>query len=122
MRLCRHGRNPSVAAPRHSPAGAPANSNRAAALSAHPDSELTELGVTGGRTVAHVTSDDRTITTLLAGWLRNTVTSSMAHSPRGSFHFQARTPHRHRYPRFTAMTLKAMESRAETFRWHGSAY
>lgn len=45
-----------------------------AALSAHLDSELTDLGVTGGLTVAHVTSDDRAITTLIAGWLRDTVT------------------------------------------------
>ena len=45
-----------------------------AALSAHLDSELTDLGVTGGLTVAHVTSDDRAITTLIAGWLRDTAT------------------------------------------------
>ncbi|TFB74134.1 hypothetical protein E3O06_07415 [Cryobacterium glaciale] len=45
-----------------------------AALSDHLDSELTELGVTGGLTVGHVTSDARAITTLLAGWLRDTVT------------------------------------------------
>ena len=55
-----------------------------AALSAHLDSELTELGVTGGLTVAHVTSDERAITTLLAGWLRNTVT--LFDGTRGSLH------------------------------------
>ncbi|RJT91533.1 hypothetical protein D6T64_01705 [Cryobacterium melibiosiphilum] len=45
-----------------------------AALSAALDTELNDLGVSGGLTVAHVTSDDRAITTLIAGWLRDTVT------------------------------------------------
>ncbi len=45
-----------------------------AALSAALDTELNDLGVSGGLTVAHVTSDDRAITTLIARWLRDTVT------------------------------------------------
>jgi hypothetical protein len=45
-----------------------------AALSSHLESELADLSITGGLTVAHVTSDDRAITTLIARWLRDTVT------------------------------------------------
>ena len=54
-----------------------------AALSAALDSELHDLGVSGGLTVAHVTSDDRAITTLIAGWLRDTVTLSDGTQPLG---------------------------------------
>jgi hypothetical protein len=45
-----------------------------ATLSSHLDSELAQLGVHGGLTVAHVTGDERAITTLIARWLRDTVT------------------------------------------------
>jgi hypothetical protein len=44
------------------------------ALSQHLEEELAELGITGGLTVAHVTADDRAVTTLLARWLRDTAT------------------------------------------------
>jgi hypothetical protein len=44
------------------------------ALSRHLEDELAELGITGGLTVAHVTADDRAVTTLLARWLRDTAT------------------------------------------------
>jgi hypothetical protein len=45
-----------------------------AALSSHLEAELAELGVSGTLTLAHVTGDDRAITTLIASWLRDTVT------------------------------------------------
>ena len=45
-----------------------------AALSSHLEEELADLGISGGLTVSHVTSDDRTITTLIATWLRETAT------------------------------------------------
>ena len=38
------------------------------ALSHHLEGDLAALGITGGLTVAHVTSDDRTATTLIARW------------------------------------------------------
>jgi hypothetical protein len=44
------------------------------ALSAQLDSELANLGVIGGLTLAHVTDDDRAVTTLIAGHLRVAVT------------------------------------------------
>ncbi|MBK5239070.1 MAG: hypothetical protein JJE28_08200 [Actinomycetales bacterium] len=50
------------------------NGSVLATLSAHLESELTNLGVTGGLTIAHITSDNRAITTLIAGWLRDTLT------------------------------------------------
>lgn len=44
------------------------------ALSHHLEDELAELGIAGGLTVANVTADNRAVTTLIAGWLRNTAT------------------------------------------------
>jgi hypothetical protein len=44
------------------------------ALSAQLDNELANLGITGGLTLAHVTDDDRAVTTMIAGYLRDTVT------------------------------------------------
>ncbi|MEC5150576.1 hypothetical protein [Cryobacterium sp. GrIS_2_6] len=44
------------------------------ALSTHLEEELTTLGIDGGLTVAHLAGDDRAITTMIAGWLRDTVT------------------------------------------------
>lgn len=44
------------------------------ALSGHLEDGLVDLGVTGGLTVAHVTGDDRAVTTLIARWLRDTAT------------------------------------------------
>lgn len=44
------------------------------ALSHYLEDELAELGITGGLTVAHVTADDRAVTTLIARWLRDTAT------------------------------------------------
>ncbi len=45
-----------------------------AALSLHLETELALIGVTGTLTVAHVTGDNRAITTLIASWLRDNVT------------------------------------------------
>lgn len=45
-----------------------------AALSHQLEEELVGLGVTGGLTLAHVASDDRRLTTLIASWLRDTAT------------------------------------------------
>jgi hypothetical protein len=45
-----------------------------AALSRHLEDELADLGIAGGLTVAHVTADDRVVTTLIARWLRETAT------------------------------------------------
>ncbi len=50
------------------------STNSLAALSSHLEAELAELGVSGTLTLAHVTGDDRAITTLIASWLRDTVT------------------------------------------------
>lgn len=44
------------------------------ALSDHLEDDLADLGITGGLTVAHVTADDREITTRIARWLRDTAT------------------------------------------------
>ncbi|MFZ4892927.1 hypothetical protein ACL9RL_00595 [Plantibacter sp. Mn2098] len=45
-----------------------------AALSHQLEDELAGLGIAGGLTIAHVTGDDRAVTTLLAAWLRETAT------------------------------------------------
>jgi hypothetical protein len=45
-----------------------------AALSRHLENEIADLNITGGLTVAHVTADDRVVTTLIARWLRETAT------------------------------------------------
>jgi hypothetical protein len=45
-----------------------------AALSRHLEDELADLDITGGLTVAHVTADNRAVTTLIASWLRDTAT------------------------------------------------
>jgi hypothetical protein len=44
------------------------------ALSRHLEDELADLGITGRLTTAHIAGDDRAITTLIATWLRDTVT------------------------------------------------
>ena len=54
-----------------------------AALSAQLDNELTDVGITGGLTLAHVTDDDRAITTLIARHLRDTVTLFNGTQPLG---------------------------------------
>lgn len=50
------------------------STNTLAALSHQLEDELGSLGITGGLTVAHITADDRAVTTLLARWLRDTAT------------------------------------------------
>ncbi len=54
-----------------------------AALSTHLENELAQIGVIGGLTVAHLSGDDRRITTTIAEWLRNTVRLFDGTSPLG---------------------------------------
>ncbi|HEV7950320.1 MAG TPA: hypothetical protein VGP24_11195 [Glaciihabitans sp.] len=54
-----------------------------AALSAQLEDPLIALGITGGLTVSHVTGEDRVVTTLIADWLRNTVTLDDGTQPLG---------------------------------------
>lgn len=50
------------------------STNTLAVLSTQLEDELAPLGVTGGLTLSHVTGDNRKVTTLIATWLRDTVT------------------------------------------------
>jgi hypothetical protein len=59
------------------------SSDTLAVLSSALETELADLGVTGGLTLAHVTGDDRSITTLIARWLRDTVTLDDGTQPLG---------------------------------------
>jgi hypothetical protein len=53
------------------------------ALSLSLADRLVDLGVDGGLTVAHVTGDDRLLTTTIAGWLREIVTLDDGTQPLG---------------------------------------
>ena len=56
------------------------------ALSHQLEDELANLGIAGGLAIAHITAGDRMVTTLIARWLRDTVTLFDGTQPLG-IHF-----------------------------------